>query len=96
MESCSRTKSSEALLFVRRSVLGYSTTRTNMDETQAEALRQLAKDVSKAVEARIAGEAGAVELIRRSTQKLQAVGMGPFEYWGVKGGQVFVAKKIYS
>lgn len=49
--------------------------------TDAESLRQMARDVSEAVEARIRGDAGSGELLRRSTQKLQIEGMGHGQYW---------------
>lgn len=55
-----------------------------MDETKAEELRRLAAEVSDAVEARIMGDSGAGERIRRSTQKVQIAGMGPAEYWGTQ------------
>ena len=63
-----------------------------MDETQARELRQLAVDISDAVEARITGEPGAGERIRRSTQKVQIAGMGPAEYWGT---QLWQASKLF-
>lgn len=61
---------------------------SQMDETEARKLRQLAAEVSNAVEARIVGEAGAGERIRRSTQHVQIAGMGPAEYWGTQLWQV--------
>lgn len=57
---------------------------SQMDETKARELRQLAVEVSDAVEARIMGDPGAGERIRRSTQKVQIAGMGPAEYWGTQ------------
>lgn len=52
-----------------------------LNVAQAEELRRLAADVNDAVEARIRGERGAIERIRRTTQSVQMSGMGPFEYW---------------
>lgn len=57
---------------------------SQMDETKARELRQLAVEVSDAVEARIMGDPAAGERIRRSTQKVQIAGMGPAEYWGTQ------------
>lgn len=53
-----------------------------LNAAQADELRRLAAEVNDAVEARIRGEAGAVEKIRRTTQSVQLAGMGAFEYWG--------------
>lgn len=55
-----------------------------VDDTKARELRQLAVEVSNAVEARIMGQANAGERIRRSTQNVQIAGMGPAEYWGTQ------------
>lgn len=67
---------------------GVTAKQSQMDEVQAKELRQLAVEVSNAVEARIKGEAGAGERIRRSTQNVQIAGMGPAEYWGTQLWQV--------
>ncbi|KAI5360201.1 putative O-methyltransferase domain, S-adenosyl-L-methionine-dependent methyltransferase [Septoria linicola] len=53
-----------------------------LDSQQADELRRLAAEVNDAVEARVRGEAGAVERLRRTTQSVQMCGMGSFEYWG--------------
>ncbi|GIZ44061.1 hypothetical protein CKM354_000727000 [Cercospora kikuchii] len=53
-----------------------------LNAAQADELRRLAAEVNDAVEARIRGEPGAVEKIRRTTQSVQLAGMGAFEYWG--------------
>lgn len=63
-----------------------------MDSEQASQLRKLAAEVNDAVEARIRGDAGAVERVRRSTQAVQMVGMGPFEYWGNQLWQVSICR----
>lgn len=63
-----------------------------MDKTQARELRRLAVEVSDAVEARIMGEPGAGERIRRSTQEVQIAGMGPADYWGT---QLWQASKSF-
>lgn len=67
---------------------GVTAKQYQMDETEARELRRLAAEVSDAVEARIMGESGAGERIRRSTQKVQVAGMGPAEYWGTQLWQV--------
>lgn len=63
-----------------------------MDSEQASQLRKLAADVNDAVEARIRGEAGSVERVRRATQEVQMAGMGPFEYWGNQLWQVSLSE----
>lgn len=63
---------------------GVTAKQYQMDETKAEELRRLAAEVSDAVEARIMGDSGAGERIRRSTQKVQIAGMGSAEYWGTQ------------
>lgn len=67
---------------------GVTAKQYQMDEAEARDLRRLAVEVSDAVEARIMGESGAGERIRRSTQKVQVAGMGPAEYWGTQLWQV--------
>lgn len=67
---------------------GVTAKQYQMDEAQATELRQHAVEVSNAVEARIVGEVGAGERIRRSTQNVQIAGMGPAEYWGTQLWQV--------
>ncbi|KAL1882947.1 hypothetical protein Daus18300_000585 [Diaporthe australafricana] len=67
---------------------GVTAMQFQMDETKARELRQLAAQVSDAVEARIKGEAGAGERIRGSTQEVQIAGMGPGDYWGTQLWQV--------
>lgn len=59
-----------------------------MDEAEASELRRMAAEVNEAVEARIRGEAGAAERLRRSTQNVDMKGLGPFEYWGNQLWQV--------
>lgn len=63
---------------------GVTAMQYQVDDTKARELRQLAVEVSNAVEARIMGQAGAGERIRRSTQNVQIAGMGPAEYWGTQ------------
>jgi hypothetical protein len=67
-----------------------------MDTEHASRLRKLAAEVDDAVEARIRGEAGAVERVRRAAQGVQMVGMGPFEYWGNQLWQVSSNSKIIA
>lgn len=67
---------------------GVTAKQYQMDETQARELRQLVAEVSNAIEARIMGEAGAGERIRRSTQNVQIAAMGPADYWGTQLWQV--------
>ena len=59
---------------------------------EASQLRQMAREVSEAVEARIRGDAGSGEQVRRATQQLQIAGMSPAEYWGTQLWQVLCSK----
>lgn len=52
-----------------------------LDMAHAAELRRLAAAVHDAVEARIRGDTGGAERLRRSTQDVQMCGMGAFNYW---------------